>query len=179
MKKQQKKHSTSNKKNKTIKKVLRLASFLIVVAIVIAAIVFFIPKSNGSYNWASVRGYFTAKSYLDHIIDQNYEKAIRNVWLYDGSVENASQMDSEQALSVWSERIEQSRQNLDYLADYDSLKVFLRDGQLVGTVKLVVQISGVDVPYSTELVFYNGKIADITTESIKTDVEQNVSGDLG
>lgn len=157
---------------------IKILCIVCVVLLMAAIILFFIPKQNGSFHIDAVTGYFTAKSYLDNIISEKYDKAIKNVYLYEGSVDNPSSKKTEDVLSQWQQRIIDAKERLDYLDSYSNLQVFLKDGRLVGTVSLTEYVSGVSQTYDTELVFVSGKIADITTSSIKDDIEQNLSGNI-
>ena len=160
------------------KKWIKIICGVLIAGFIIAAVVFFIPKRTGSFNIQSVCGYFTAKSYLDNIIAEKYDKAIANVYLYEGDLSQKSGKSEADALVGWQSRIAQARAQLDYIGAYTNLKVYLKDGVLVGTVTLTEYVSGVQQICETELVFKDGKIADITAASVKDDLERNVSGNI-
>lgn len=160
------------------RKGIRLACIILAVVLTVAAVAFFIPKNNGSFNVQAVSGYFTAKSYLDNIIAEKYDRAIEHVYLYEGTYEQKSDKTKQDALAVWQTRIVQARGRLDYIGAYQNLKVYLKDGTLCGTVTLTEYVSGVQQICHTELVFKDGKIADITTATVKDDLERNVSGNV-
>lgn len=145
--------------------------------IFIAAVVFFIPKENCTFDFVSFRGKLTAEKYLDAVCRQDYAKASKYVYFYDGTPEQPAAGDYTQE---WTERAEQLGENRYrfYLAAYDGLKVVVRDGKLCGSVNISVVAGGRSMSYDTQLLFVDGRIADLNSEQIKTEFEAALSGNV-
>lgn len=182
---------TTKKKNKTfadkvlVKKILGIAGAVLLCCIAITAVIYFIPKSNGSFNLEATKGYFTANTFLKSISKEDYEKAFNKLYLYDDAndVKKGSAYSEDEAYKIWSSRIKNEKNNTfsNYIVDFEDLKVYKEDGVLKGTVILEIRERGVSRYISEEICFCNGKIYSVTKYSpeLMNQWEYAVSGYLG
>ena len=156
---------------------LKVVFICLGLAIFMAAVVFFIPKEDCTFDFISFRGRITAEKYLDAVCRQDYAKASKYVYFYDGTPEEPAEGDYSQQ---WTERAEQLGENRYrfYLAAYDGLKVVVHDGKLCGNVNISVVAGGRSMSYYAQLLFVDGRIADLNSEQVKTEFEAALSGNV-
>ena len=83
-----------------------------------------------------------AKSVLDNVIDENYEKAFESVYFWDVASDLEPTISYEDAKYKWIKRLIDLKENGIYIIDYSSLRVWLDDAYPVGTVNLIVMENG-------------------------------------
>lgn len=182
---------TTKKKNKTfadkvsVKKILRISGAVLLCCIAITAVIYFIPKSNGSFNFEATKGYFSANTFLKSICKEDYEKAFKKLYWYDDAadVKKGSAYSEEEAFKIWSSRIKNEKSDTfsNYVVDFEDLKVYKEDGVLKGTVVLEIRERGVSRYIAEEICFCNGKIYSLTEYSpeLMNQWEYAVSGYMG
>ena len=178
-----KKNIKINYKDKNAKKknnILKITFAFVLIIAVIFLTAFFIPKRNGSFNLDSVKGYFQVKNYLDSICNEKYDKAFKNLYYYDYTMEKGSAKSFEEAYDIWHNRVDNLRHDefSEFLKKYDNLKVYMSDGNLICSVRIYTDVRGVEKVYTTNIPFYEGKIAGISTETYLTELESALSGKL-
>ena len=155
----------------------RIILIAVAAVVLMVAVVFFVPKNNCAFDFVSFRAKLTAEKYLDALCQQDYAKASRYVCFYDATPEQVADGDYTQQ---WTERAEQLGENRYrfYMAAYDDLNVVVRDGKLYGSANISVIAGGRSMSYETQLLFIDGKIADLNSEQVKTEFEAALSGNI-
>lgn len=83
-----------------------------------------------------------AKGVLDHVIDQDYEKAFESVYFYDQASDLDPTISYEDAKNKWIKRVSALKEKGTYIVDYHQLSVRLNDTYPEGTVNLVIIENG-------------------------------------
>ena len=95
-------------------------------------------------------------------------------------MEKGSAKSFEEAYDIWHNRVDNLRHDefSEFLKKYDNLKVYMSDGNLICSVRIYTDVRGVEKVYTTNIPFYEGKIAGISTETYLTELESALSGKL-
>lgn len=94
-----------------------------------------------------------AKSVLENVINENYEKAFEGVYFWDIASDLEPEISFEDAKNKWISRVTELREEGTYVTDYSSLRVRLDDTYPVGTVDLIIMENGEKIIKNVRLWF--------------------------
>ncbi len=170
---------------KNLKTALRVAVAVVILAAAVTAVIYFVPKKNGSFGVRQTKTYFEVRSFLDDVIEVDFDSAVDDIWFYDSEddVSAGTEIETETAESTWKKRVDEQKNGnyANYITDYSNLKVYLKDGELYADVRLHIYLRGVKTYTSETFRFCDGKIYSITdykTTEMNT-LEKALSGYLG
>ena len=83
-----------------------------------------------------------AKTVLDNVINEDYEKAFESVYFWDAASDLEPEISYMDAKEKWINRIKELKENEIYVIEYSSLRVHLDDSYPVGTVDLIAMENG-------------------------------------
>jgi hypothetical protein len=171
------------KSKKSLRTVVK--TIVIAVAAVAFAIAVYTVSSLASYGfdvdlWSAGKN---ANKYLSSLESLNYRAAFSCLYLYEGDIDSPYDGKRADAFNLWKSRVKAHADVEEYLKDYFNLTIEKnKDGSIVGSVVITLYQQGREMTYETNIVFVkqgNGyKIADISTESVKTFYESDVSGNM-
>jgi len=161
-----------------------IIAITLAVAIIVAATLYFVG-SLAAFDfdiglWNATR---TAGKYLNALENTRYRSAFSCLYLYEGTTDTPYDGNKNEAYSLWKQRVESYTEIEVYLSDWFNLSV-QRDenGNMYGTVVVSIYNQGKTDTYQTDIVFVGNentwKIADITTETVKSFYETAVSGNM-
>ncbi len=160
-----------------------IAITLAVAIIIVAALYFVVSLAVCDFDiglWSATR---TAVKYLNSLEGTRYRPAFSCLYLYEGTTDTPYSGNKNEAYRLWEQRVESYTEIEVYLSDWFNLSV-QRDenGNMYGTVVVSIYSQGKTDTYQTDIVFVGNenawKIADITTETVKSFYEAAVSGNM-
>ncbi len=164
---------------------LRVMCAVLVLAVTVTAVVYFVPRKNGSFGLEQTRAYFEVRSFFKALASDDWDGAAEKVWFFDDAenIGNGTELSEEDAEKVWKKRVEEQKNGeyANYLVDFSELKVYKKDGELYADVRLHLRERGVATYRKTTVRLNDGGIytvADYPPEQLNS-LESALSGYVG
>lgn len=138
---------------------------------------------GGVYMFVQSKPENRINSFLTAIEKEKYKKAFRYLYCYDENVDTPTELSSDEAYEIWSERVIAVRKGGTYLQSHKDINITETEDSAYATATLVFDELGAPRTYKDleiVLVQINDKwyIADISTETVLTYAEEAISGKM-
>ena len=82
--------------------ILRVMCAVLVLAVAVTAVVYFVPRKNGSFGLEQTRAYFEVRSFFKALASDDWDGAAEKVWFFDDAenIGNGTELSEEDAEKV-------------------------------------------------------------------------------